>query len=190
MPHVLGGKGLAMSSPQQQPVAVAPADALFKDLYARLKAMAGRQRHRAQGPSSVSTTEVVHELYLRMCSERNLAFGHELEFFAYAARAMRHLLVDLARKRQSLKGGGDVVRVGLTDPAAGAVSFEPGVAIELDAALTALAADAPRAAQIVELHYFAGLALARVAEITGLSPRTVDRDWRYARAFLATHVGS
>jgi len=103
---------------------------------------------------------------------------------------MRHLLVDLARRRQSLKEGGDLARIGFTDPAVGAVSIEPALALELDTALNALVADAPRAAQVVELHYFAGLPLPRVAEITGLSPRTVDRDWQYARAFLSTHAGS
>ena len=178
-----------MSTPQNT-VNVAPASALFQDMYSRLKAMAGKQRQRGSGPASVSTTEVVHELYLRMCDERNLQFGHELEFFAYAARAMRHLLVDLARRRQSLKEGGDLARIGFTDPAVGAVSIEPALALELDTALNALAADSPRAAQVVELHYFAGLPLPRVAEITGLSSRTVDRDWQYARAFLSTHAGS
>lgn len=171
-------------------VAVAPASELFKDVYGRLKAMAGQQRNRGRAPSSVSTTEVVHELYLRMCDERELSFGHEREFFAYAARAMRHLLVDLARRRLSMKGGGDLMRIGFTDPAVGAVAVEPTAALDLDAGLTALEAEAPRAAQIVELHYFAGLPLPRVAEITGLSPRTVDRDWMFARAFLASHVGS
>ena len=148
-----------MSTPQNT-VNVAPASALFQDMYSRLKAMAGKQRQRGGGPASVSTTEVVHELYLRMCDERILQFGHELEFFAYA------------------------------DPAVGAVSIEPALALELDTALNALAADSPRAAQVVELHYFAGLPLPRVAEITGLSSRTVDRDGQYARAFLSTHAGS
>jgi RNA polymerase sigma factor (TIGR02999 family) len=176
-------------SKANDPMNVAPASALFQDMYARLKAMAGRQRNRGAAPASLSTTEIVHELYLRMCDERTLKFGHELEFFSYAARAMRHLLVDLARKRMSLKGGGDLARVGITDPAVGAISFEPALALELDAALSALQTDAPRAAQVVELHYFAGLPLPRVAEVTGLSPRTIDRDWVYARAFLQTHVG-
>lgn len=173
-----------------EPVTVVPASGLFNEMYARLKAMAGKHRARAGSPTSLSTTEVVHELYLRMCSERDLAFGHELEFFAYAARAMRHLLIDLARRRLSLKEGGDLLRVGITDPAVGVVSYEPTLALELDTALAALEADSPRAAQVVELHYFAGLSLDRVAEVTGTSPRTVDRDWRYARAFLATRMGN
>lgn len=176
-------------SKTESTIEVAPASALFQDLYARLKAMAGRQRNRGMAPRSVSTTEVVHELYLRMCDDRSLKFGHEFEFFAYAARAMRHLLVDLARRRLRVRDGAEFARVNLTDPAVGSVAVEPGLALELDAGLAALAADSPRAAQVVELHYFAGLPLPRVAELTGLSTRTIDRDWQYARAFLATHVG-
>lgn len=168
---------------------IAPTDALFSGVYSRLKAMAGRQRARAGAPATYSTTELVHELYLRMCAERTLSFEKELEFFAYAARAMRHFLVDIARKRMSLKEGGDLARVTLTDPGVGAVSIDPATALELDAALRELEADSPRAAKVVELHYFAGLGLERVATLTGSSTRTVDRDWRYARAFLGAHMG-
>jgi RNA polymerase sigma factor (TIGR02999 family) len=167
-----------------------PAEALFAEVYARLKAMAARQLAVMPKGGTLETTALVHELYLRMSSNRELLFGHRAQFFAYAARAMRHLLVDLARRRQSLKEGGDLARIGFTDPAVGAVSIEPALALELDTALNALAADSPRAAQVVELHYFAGLPLPRVAEVTGLSSRTVDRDWQYARAFLSTHAGS
>jgi len=169
-------------------ITVVPASALFSGVYNRLMAMAGKHRARAGSPVTYSTTEIVHDLYLRMCDDRELQFGRELEFFAYAARAMRHLLVDVARKRMSFKEGGDLARVNLTDPAVGAVSLDPGVALQLDAALNALEQDSARAAQVVELHYFAGLPLERVAELTSTSRRTVDRDWRYARAFLSTHM--
>lgn len=166
---------------------VETADALFTQVYDRLKTMANRQRGR--GPAvSISTTEVVHELFLRMSGESGPRFSHPLEFFSYAARAMRHLLLDLARNRSTQKGGGDLVRVALTDPLVGAVAVDPGKAIELDSALNALEADAPRALRVLELHYFAGLPLERVAEITGMSERTVDRDWRYARSFLALRM--
>lgn len=161
---------------------------LFADVYSRLKAVAGKQRVRAGAPVTYSTTEIVHELYLRMCTERSLHFERELEFFSYAARAMRHFLIDLARKRMSIKDGGDLRRVAMTDPMVGAVSVEPALALELDTAMQALHADSERAAQVLELHYFAGLSLDRVAEITGRSPRTVDRDWQYARAFLAAQM--
>ena len=167
---------------------IEPTSALFTLVYSRLKAMASRQRQRAGQPITLCTTEIVHELFLRMKGDDGPKFAQEIEFFAYAARAMRHVLIDLARRRMSLKEGGDLVRVDLTDPAVGAVAIEPAQALELDAGLRALEADAPRAAQILELHYFAGLPLDRVAELTGLSTRTVDRDWRYARSFLAVHI--
>lgn len=170
-------------------VAVQPASAQFTLLYARLKAMASRQRARAGQPISLCTTEIVHELYLRMSGENRPRFAHELEFFSYAARAMRHVLIDLARRRLSLKEGGDLIRVDVGDPAVGAVAIEPARALELDAAIRLLEQDAPRAAQVLELHYFAGLPLERVAELTGIAPRTVDRDWRYARSFLAVQIG-
>jgi RNA polymerase sigma factor (TIGR02999 family) len=179
-----------VSAPSVLPVAIEPTSALFTLVYARLKAMASRHRIRAGQPISVCTTEIVHELFLKMSGDQGPSFSRELEFFAYAARAMRNVLIDLARRRMSLKGGGDLIRVDITDPAVGAVSFEPAQALELDAALRALQADAPRAAQVMELHYFAGLSLERVAELTGSSPRTVDRDWRYARSFLAVRVSA
>jgi RNA polymerase sigma factor (TIGR02999 family) len=183
-------RGIHVSAPSVLPVAIEPTSALFTLVYARLKAMASRHRIRAGQPISVCTTEIVHELFLKMSGDQGPSFSRELEFFAYAARAMRNVLIDLARRRMSLKGGGDLIRVDITDPAVGAVSFEPAQALELDAALRALQADAPRAAQVMELHYFAGLSLERVAELTGSSPRTVDRDWRYARSFLAVRVSA
>jgi RNA polymerase sigma factor (TIGR02999 family) len=164
------------------------AQALFSYLYERLKAMAGQQRARAGSPASLSTTEVVHELYLRMSGDRELRFAHEFEFFSYASRAMRHVLVDLARRRMSLKEGGDLIRIEMQDADVGALAFDSARLLDLDAALRELEAEAPRAAKVLELHYFGGLPLDRVSELTGTAPRTVDRDWRYARSFIAVRV--
>lgn len=161
---------------------------LFAQVYDRLKAMASRHRVRSGQPVSLCTTELVHELYLRMSGENGPNFARELEFFAYAARAMRHVLVDLARKHMSLKSGADLVRVEITDPAVGAVAFEPTQALELDSALRELQSESPRAAQVMELHYFGGVPLDDVARMIGASPRTVDRDWRFARSFLAIRI--
>ena len=148
----------------------------------------GRQRARAGSPLTLCTTEVVHELYLRMNGENELRFSHEYEFFSYASRAMRHVLVDLARRRMSLKEGGDMIRIELQDADTGSIVFDSSRLLDLDAALRELEADAPRAAQVVEMHYFGGLSLDRVAELSGVAPRTVDRDWRYARSFIAVRV--
>jgi len=178
-----------MTEPATPVRPVDPTSAMFTQVYDRLKAMASRHRVRAGQPASLCTTEIVHELYLRMAGNlAELSFQHELEFFSYAARAMRHVLVDLARRRFSLKEGGDLMRVGFTDPAVGAVSFDSAQALQLDAALRELEADSARAAQVVELHWFAGLPLERVAELVGISPRTADREWRYARSFIAVRM--
>jgi RNA polymerase sigma factor (TIGR02999 family) len=163
------------------------ADAMFADVYDQLKAMAARQR--AQMPGSLATTELVHELYLRMGQSNDRRFGEPAQFYAYAARALRHILIDAARHQMQLKSGGNLLRLSLTDPVVDGVSIDPLQALQLDAALRALEQDDPRAAKVVELHYFAGLGLERVAEILDVNVRTVDRDWRYARAFLAARAG-
>jgi RNA polymerase sigma factor (TIGR02999 family) len=164
------------------------ADALFDAVYARLKAMAGRQLAHGPAEASLDTTALVHELYLRVSANRELAFAHPAQFFAYAARAMRHLLRDRARDRLRQRAGGGWLRVTLTgsDPIA-ITSAEQALA--LDEALERLAQTDARAAQVVEMRYFAGLALEQVAETLGLTRRTIDRDWRFARAFLHDQLG-
>jgi len=164
------------------------ADALFDAVYTRLKAMAGRQLAHGPVEASLDTTALVHELYLRVSANRELAFAHPAQFFAYAARAMRHLLRDRARDRLRQRAGGGWVRVTLTgsDPIA-ITSAEQALA--LDEALERLAQTDARAAQVVEMRYFAGLALEQVAETLGLTRRTIDRDWRFARAFLHDQLG-
>jgi RNA polymerase sigma factor (TIGR02999 family) len=169
------------------PVAAAPVDPMFADVYLRLKAMASRQRMRGGAPRTLCTTELVHELYLRM-GESDNSYQHPAQFFAYAGRAMRHILTDAARRRTQYKRGGDQQRITLSDPAIDSLEIDPQMALQLDQALTALEHEDPRAAQVVELHYFAGLDLQRVAELLGVVRRTVDRDWRYARAFLAARA--
>lgn len=162
-------------------------EAMFAEVYDRLKAMASRRRA-GDAPVSLNTTELVHEAYLRMSSAKPLAFAAPAQFFAYAARAMRHILVDAARERAQLKAGGGQLRLSLTDPAVGAVGIDPLLALELDAGLTALAKHDERATRVLELHYFAGLPIEQVAELVGVSARTAHRDWRFARAFLAARA--
>lgn len=164
--------------------AVCTADPLFADVYQRLKAMASRQRARGGAPKTLCTTELVHETYLRMGESEN-RYEQSAQFFTYAARAMRHILTDAARRRVQPKRGGDQTRLDLTDPAVESVHVDPELAMQIHDALIALERDDPRAAQVVELHFFAGLDLGQVAELLSVTRRTIDRDWRYARAFLA-----
>jgi len=163
-------------------------DDLFAAVYARLKAMAGRQLARGPRGATLDTTALVHEVYLRLNASRELRFAHDAQFFAYAARAMRHLLCDRARDRMSLSAGGDWQRVTLTGNDEIALDTAEQT-LALDTALDRLASTDARAAQVVELRYFAGLTLEQVAELFEMNRRTVDRDWRFARAFLRTEIG-
>ena len=158
-------------------------DQQVAEVYRRLKAMASRQRRRAGG-ATLDTTAIVHELYLKLNEGGQARFTDPVRFFAYAARAMRSILVDAARRRGcrqriGLDGGTDAERAGGASTAAGIDQV-----LEIDAALDRLAQDDPRAARLVELHYFAGLSLPQIAEIFGVATRTLNRDWRFARAVL------
>lgn len=167
---------------------VMSADALFATVYARLKAMAGRQLAHGHSDATLETTALVHELYLRMSTHRELAFEHQAQFFSYAARAIRHLLSDRARDRLRQRAGGHWVRVTLTGGDQQLALESAEQALALDAALQRLADSDARAAQVLELHYFAGLTVAQIATALDLAPSTVDRDWRYARAFLKSEM--
>jgi len=158
------------------------ADALFVEVYERLKSMASRELAKSDG-ATLNTTALVHELYMKITTGRELTFTEPAQFFGYAAQAMRHILVDRARQRLRIKRGSGVVPVDIVsnDVAADTTAEH---ALELDEALKKLERDDPRAAQLVALHYFAGLPLPRIAEILGVTERTLSRDWRFARAFL------
>jgi len=163
-------------------------DALFADVYAQLKVMAARQLARTPRGSTLETTALVHELYLRMSTNRELNFGHRARFFGYAARAMRHLLADRARDRLRLRAGGDWHRITLTGSDEQLAIDSAEQAIALDAALQRLEAGDARAARVIELYYFAGLTTEQIAETLDLARSTIDRDCRFARAFLQTEL--
>ena len=163
-------------------------DALFAQVYDRLKAMAGKRL--SQGSrGTLDTTALVHDLYLRIGAHGDLEFAHPHQFFSYAARAMRHLLADRARDRLRLRAGGDWMRTTLTgsDYRLAIDSAEQALAVE--AALQALAGADARAAQVVELTWFAGLGQEQIADTLGVARSTVVRDWRFARAFLKQQLG-
>lgn len=162
-------------------------DALFVMVYARLKAMAARQLRSRHG-ATLDTTELVHELYMRMGQHDALRFEHPAQFFSYAARAMRHLLTNRARDRLRLRAGGQWMKVTLDEEDLRLALDTADQALALDSALDALEKTDTRAAQVVELHYFAGLSLQQIGDALGLARRTIDRDWRFARAFLKAHM--
>lgn len=164
------------------------ADALFTEVYDRLKAMAGQQLRRSASGATLETTGLVHELYLRMNAGAGLAFEQPQQFFAYAARAMRHLLVDRARGRLRHRAGGEWVRTTLTGGDARLAIDSAEQALALDAALERLQATDARAAQVLELHYFAGLSVDEISAALAVAASTIDRDLRFARAFLKKNV--
>ncbi len=159
------------------------ADALFEAVYDRLKVMAGRQLAKRER-GTLDTTALVHELYLRCKTQDELSFSHPAKFYAYAARAIRHLLSDHARDRMRQCAGGDWQRLTLTGVEQQLVIESAEQAIAFDDILRALEQEDERAARVVELRYFAGLSLEQVAETLDVNRSTVDRDWRFARAYL------
>jgi RNA polymerase sigma factor (TIGR02999 family) len=159
------------------------------DVYAELRRLAGgylrRERHK-----SVQATELVHEAYLRMERGAPGRWNSRTHFVAFAAIAMRRLLVERARARHAAKRGGDAIRVTFNEalPVAGA---ERNVdLIALDAALTRLEALDPAHAKVVELRYFGGLTIEETAEALAISPATVKRHWTLAKAWLLRELES
>lgn len=158
--------------------------ARLAQVYLHLRAIAQRQRRRHGEAATLNTTALVHELWLQL-RERPGETQAPGDFYAYAAIAMRNLLIDHARRNARPKHGGDLHRAELlADEALPAPALSPEQLLDLDAALIALEAEQPRTAQVVMLHYFAGLDFERIAEVLALSTRTVMRDWRFARAWL------
>lgn len=177
---------VAMPESEQMPLD-ASAEALFVTVYARLKAMAARQLAGRRN-ATLDTTELVHELYLRMGQREGLQFEHPAQFFSYAARAMRHLLINRARDRLRLRAGGQWQRVTLDDQALKLALDTAEQALALDAALDELEQADARAADVVALRFFAGLSLEQIGDTLGLCRRTIDRDWRFARAFIKARM--
>jgi RNA polymerase sigma factor (TIGR02999 family) len=166
----------------QPPAPEQSADALFAGVYARLKAMAHRQRLSAGG-ATLNTTALVHELYMKLSTSGELVFADPAQFFDYAAQAMRHILIDRARARMRFKRGSDMVVDG-EDAAMQVADQTAERLLELDDALRRLERESARAARLVALHYFAGLSFAEIAALVGVTTRTLNYDWRFARAFL------
>jgi RNA polymerase sigma factor (TIGR02999 family) len=163
-------------------------DELFGEVYERLKAMAGQQLARRRPGATLDTTALVHDIYLRM-NAHELTFARQAQFFAYAARAMRHLLTDHARQRLSMRAGGDWMRVTLTGEKEELIIDSAEHALALEDAISKLEKIDARAANVVELRYFGGLTIEQIAEALAVGSRTVDRDWRFACAFLRSEIG-
>ena len=163
----------------------AAVDTLMPVLYKELHRLA--QARLADGPSqrSLNTTGLVHELYLRLIDQSRVEWPDRLHFYGYAAIAMRHILVDQARRRATDKrNAAKTTPLDAAHLVADADDIDTSDWIYLDQALERLRDCSPRLAQVVELRVFAGLTAEEVAELLDLSLRTVKRDWHKARLVL------
>ncbi len=164
-------------------------DQLFPVVYEELRQLAARKLAREKPGRTLQTTALVHEAYLRLLDAEAQNWKSRTHFFAAVAEAMRRILVDEARRRHCQKREGGRRRVDLEEEdLAGERPSEDVLAI--DEALTALAQVDPVKADVVKLRYFAGLSLEQTAEALSLSPTTVKRHWRFARAWLYNHLRS
>jgi len=166
----------------------APLDKAFAAYYPELKKIA-RARLRGSGlHGQMQTTALVHDSYLKLATGRDVAFGDRLQFFAYASRVLRSIVVDLVREERALRRGGDAQIVTL-DTAAGE-GMAPSVDIEaVNDALEDLARLDPPLARLVEMRFFGGMTEDEIADALGVSKRTVSREWHNARALLLTLIG-
>lgn len=159
-------------------------DRLFELLYPELRRIARARMRDTDERVVLDTTSLLHECYLRMVKLERLEAQDRAHFLGYAGRAMRCVVVDIARERLAQRRGGDLFQVTLDTGVADAVSSGAEELVKVHDALEALGAIDPRLVQVVELRYFVGLNNPEVAEALGTSLRTVERDWERARAFL------
>jgi RNA polymerase sigma factor (TIGR02999 family) len=165
-----------------------PADALVPFVYDELRRLARRHLRGERPGHTLRTTALVHEAYLRLAEQNGLSGGDRTRFFAAASNTMRRVLVDHARRRGRLKRGGGDEPVSLGDVADCLSDEECHELVALDAALDRLGAANPRAATVVQHRFFGGLGLDEIAEVLGVSSKTVQRDWIAARAWLRKEV--
>jgi len=156
---------------------------LFPLVQPELHRLAHHYMSRERAGHTLQTTAILNEAYLRLVENTQPPWQNRTHFVAATAQLMRRIMVDHARERQSLKRGGGALRVTL-DEAAWVTETRSAELLALDEALESLAAQDPRKNQIVELRYFGGLTVAETAEFLKLSPRTVEREWTMAKAWL------
>ena len=163
-------------------------DRLFPLVYAELRMIADREMRGERPGHTLQPTALVHEAYLRLLGgNRSVPWNDRAHFLSSAARAMRNVLVDHARTRNARKRGSGLrvtLDEGLQGSAQSVVDF-----VVLDDALTRLGAESDRAVKVVELRFFGGLELEEIAQVLGVSLITVNRDWRFAKAWLADALG-
>jgi RNA polymerase sigma-70 factor (ECF subfamily) len=158
-------------------------DLLLPLIYDELRRLAMNYLRRERPDHTLQATALVHEAYLRLVDQTRVNWQNRAHFFGVAAQLMRRLLVDYARKHNAEKRGADFQRLTLDENIEKAVERSEEI-IALDRALEALAAIDEQKARIVELRYFGGLTVEETAEVMGVTPITIKRHWRMAKAWL------
>ena len=158
------------------------ADALFAALYSELHELARRQLSRGPG-ATLGTTTLLHEAYLNISGREGAVFPDRARFMGYAAKVMRGLVIDYARRRHALKRGGGFELTAIEDDVA--APFADARELEqLGAALDELSAVEPQLAELVDLKFFGGFSVAEIGDMRSVSDRTVERQWERARTYL------
>jgi len=164
-------------------------DRLLPIVYEELRAIAHRHLTARGQADSLVTSALVHEAYLKLVDQTQARWKDRAHFFALASVAMRHILVDRAKARTALKRGGVRRKITLDEETV-AVDDQAESLLEIDDALTRLAEVSPRLARIVECRFYGGLSEEEIAEVLGVTVRTVQRDWAKARMLLRRVLGS
>ena len=159
---------------------------LFAVAYEDLRSQARAQLRNGGRNTLLDTTVLLHESFLRFQRAGKLAGTERGHFFAYAARVMRSVIVDFARQRQAERRGGDAVHLTLDAQLADNLKAGEDEVLQINDAIEALQSEDPRLVQVVEMRYFAGMTEQEIAEVLGVTDRTVRRDWEKARLLLAS----
>lgn len=167
----------------------AAADRLMPLVYEELRHLAHQYMRREKPGHTLQTSALVNEAYVRLVKQSEIKWESRAHFFGIAARLMRQILVDQARRRNFAKRGGGAIRVSLNDATAIAQEQSASV-VTLDEALKTLEQTDPRKSRIVELRFFGGMSIEETAEALKISPGTVMREWTFARAWLRNQMSA
>jgi RNA polymerase sigma-70 factor (ECF subfamily) len=179
--HRIGDHGISIGERS------AGADRLLELVYAELRRIASRIMSRERADHTLQPTALVHEAYLRLIGGSALAWNDRAHFMSIAARAMRHVLIDHARRRDAEKRGGGAQRVTLEEGVL--FGHDPEMELlDLHRALEKLAREDERVARVVEMRVFGGMTVKEVAHVLGISERTAHDDWAMARMWLAREL--
>ena len=164
-------------------------DDLIPLVYDELRRLAASYLRRKAGAHTIQATALVHEAYVQLANQSSISMEGRAQFYGLAAKVMRDILVDHARKRMATKRGGDQLRLSLTE--AERFGHKPEVELlALDDALKVLAATNPKHSRVVELRFFGGLTIEETAQVMTLSHATTERYWSFARAWLRRELAA